>query len=381
VSPARTALEYPTEAAHGAAVGTFNRSFIDAVRANWLAAVGSTLGIPTRPLLSSFLRNSCDLALRSPIRARDPGGRVTTTVHSLAMRAEAKGALAILGSSLGYATLPVLAKMALDAGVEVLPLLAWRFLIGAALVWLVFAATRRETPARAILLPLLGLGTLYATNSFAFMAGLVWIPASLASLVFFTYPAVVVLLARVFVGEPLTTRRLTALVLALIGCALTAGFGLSGGDPRGVFLVLVSVALIAVFIVASHPVLEASPELAGSAVILTGTALVTVAVTAAVGDFALPGGPRVVLIVVLLGALSTALPVTLFLVGIKWIGPARAAVFSTLEPAFTVLLAALVLRERLTGLQLAGGALILIAVVWLRLERPLADEPKALDAP
>lgn len=297
------------------------------------------------------------------------------------MRAEAKGTLAILGSSLGYATLPVLAKMTLDAGVGVRTLLTWRFLIGAVLVWLAFAATRGERPARAILLPLLGLGALYALNSFAFMAGLVWIPASLASLVFFTYPAVVVLLARMFVGEPLTARRLTSLVLAFIGCALTAGFGLSGGDPRGVLLVLVSVALIAVFIVASHPVLEASPELAGSAVILTGTALVTALVTVATGDLALPGGPRVVLLVVLLGALSTALPVTLFLVGIKWIGPARAAVFSTLEPAFTVALAALVLAERLSGLQLVGGALILVAVIWLRLERPLIEEPTPLDAP
>jgi drug/metabolite transporter (DMT)-like permease len=307
------------------------------------------------------------------------GGGAIAAVHSLAMRAEAKGTLAILGSSLGYATLPVLAKMALDAGVEVLPLLAWRFLIGAALVWVVLVATRRPMPPRTILPPLLGLGALYATNSFAFMAGLVWIPASLASLVFFTYPAVVVLLARVFVGEPLTGRRLTALVLALMGCALTAGFGLSGGDPRGVLLILVSVALIAVFIVASHPVLEASPELGGSAVILTGTAILTAIVTGAVADFALPGGSRVVLLVVLLGVLSTALPVTLFLVGIKSIGPARAAVFSTLEPAFTVSLAAIVLGERLTGLQLAGGALILTAVVWLRLERPLTDEPKPLD--
>lgn len=297
------------------------------------------------------------------------------------MRAEAKGTLAILGSSLGYATLPVLAKMALEAGVDVLPLLAWRFFVGAGLVWMVLIATRRPVPSRATLLPLLGLGALYATNSFAFMAGLVWIPASLASLVFFTYPAVVVLLARVFVGEPLTTRRLAALVLALAGCALTAGFGVSGGNPRGVFLVLAAVALIALFIVASHPVLEVSPELGGSAVILTGTAVVTAIVTAAVADFTLPGGPRVVLIVVLLGLLSTALPVTLFLAGIKWIGPGRAAVFSTLEPAFTLALAALLLGERLTGLQLGGGALILIAVVWLRLERPLLDEPTPLEAP
>ena len=297
------------------------------------------------------------------------------------MRAETKGTLAILGSSLGYATLPNLGKMALEAGVGVLPLLTWRFAIGAILVWLVLFATRGPVPSRSIRLPLLGLGALYATNSFAFMAALKWMPASLASLVFFTYPAVVVILARIFIGEPFTTRRLTSLILALIGCVLTAGIWLRGGDARGFLLMLASVLVIAVFIVASHPVLKASPELGGSAVILTATAAVTATVTALVADFALPGGTRVLLIVFLLGALSTALPVTLFLVGIKWVGPARAAVFSTLEPIFTVILAGLLLGERLTPLQMMGGTLILFAVIWLRLERPLMEQPGSLEVP
>jgi drug/metabolite transporter (DMT)-like permease len=297
------------------------------------------------------------------------------------MRAETKGTLAILGSSLGYATLPNLGKMALDAGVGVLPLLTWRFAIGATLVWLVLFATGGAIPSKNVRLPLVGLGALYATNSFAFMAALKWMPASLASLVFFTYPAVVVILARIFIGEPFTTRRLTSLILALIGCSLTAGVWLQGGDLRGLLLMLASVLVIAVFIVASHPVLKASPELGGSAVILTATAVVTAAVTALATNFAIPGGARVLVIIFLLGALSTALPVTLFLVGIKWIGPARAAVFSTMEPVFTVILAGLLLGERLSPLQMLGGALILFAVIWLRLEKPLREQPGSLEVP
>jgi drug/metabolite transporter (DMT)-like permease len=297
------------------------------------------------------------------------------------MRAETKGTLAILGSSLGYATLPNLGKMALDAGVGVLPLLTWRFAIGATLVWLVLFATGGAIPSKNVRLPLVGLGALYATNSFAFMAALKWMPASLASLVFFTYPAVVVILARIFIGEPFTTRRLTSLILALIGCSLTAGVWLQGGDLRGLLLMLASVLVIAVFIVASHPVLKASPELGGSAVILTATAVVTAAVTALATNFAIPGGARVLVIIFLLGALSTALPVTLFLVGIKWIGPARAAVFSTMEPVFTVILAGLLLGERLSPLQMLGGGLILFAVIWLRLEKPLREQPGSLEVP
>lgn len=286
------------------------------------------------------------------------------------MRSETKGTLAIAGSSLGYATLPVLGKLALDAGVEVLPLLAWRFLIGATGVWLAVVLSRRPLPGRTVWPALAGLGLLYATSSSAFMVGLQHVPASLASLVFFTYPAVTVLLARLVPGEPLTARRLLGLALASLGCALTVGPGVRGGDPAGIGWILVAVLVISVFIVTSSRVLRRSPEMSGGAALMTVAAAALTAATLATGSLALPGGTRVALYVGLLGVLSTAVPLTLFLVGIKWVGPGRAAIFSTMEPAFTLLLAALLLGERLSALQWTGGALIAAAVLWLRLERP-----------
>ncbi len=297
------------------------------------------------------------------------------------MRPDAKGTLAILGSSLGYATLPVLGKLALDAGVGVATLLAWRFLIGGGLVWAVVLLARRPLPGRAVRWPLCGLGLLYATNSLAFMIGLDRVPASLASLLFFTYPAVTVLLARVVPGEPLTRRRIASLALATIGCALAVGVGTRGGDPVGIAWILAAVVFISVFIVASSRVLSRAPELSGSAVLMSTTAAVLTVAALATDGLAVAGGARVLAYVGLLGALSTALPVTLFLVGIKWIGPGRAAIFSTMEPVFTLVLAGIVLGERLAALQLLGGVAILGAVVWLRLEDRVAEEPLALETP
>ena len=285
------------------------------------------------------------------------------------MRPETKGTLAILTASLGYATLPVLGKLALDAGVGVLPLLVWRFWIGAGLVWFIVLAAGRPLPGRASVRPLLVLGVLYAANSLAYMLGLDRVTASLATLVFFTYPAVTVLLARIVPGEPLTARKLTALALASGGCALTVGGTVGGGDALGIAWLLVSVVLIAVFIVASHATFARVPEMSGSATLMTATALALTAAAVGAGEAAPGGEPAAVVYVGLLGVLSTALPVTLFLVGIKWIGPGKAAILSTLEPAYTLILAGALLGDRLTGLQLGGGALILAGVIWLRLGR------------
>ena len=62
---------------------------------------------------------------------------------------------------------------------------------------------------------------------------------------------------------------------------------------------------------------------------------------------------------------STVLAISLFFAGLARVGPTRAATLSTVEPVVTIALAALVLGERIAAVQLAGGALILGAVLLL----------------
>jgi drug/metabolite transporter (DMT)-like permease len=286
-----------------------------------------------------------------------------------AVRTETKGTLAIIGSSLGYGTLAVLAKLTLERGVGVVPLLMWRFVIAGIVLWTIVLAGRLALPTRGKLRGLCLLGGLYAANSLAFMIGLDRIPASLASLVFFTYPVVTVLLARLWIGEELTGRRLGALAAATAGCVLTVGQGVAAGDGAGVLWVLLAVTLLAGFIVASHGILARVPALGGTAVLVTTTAFALTIAALVSGGPGLPDDLRTTGLLVALGVVATAIPITLFLLGIQWIGPARAAIFSTLEPIITVGLASVVLNEILTPVQGIGGALILAGVVWLRLER------------
>jgi drug/metabolite transporter (DMT)-like permease len=85
-----------------------------------------------------------------------------------------------------------------------------------------------------------------------------------------------------------------------------------------------------------------------------------------------------------IGAVATFLAIQGFYAGAQRVGAAQAALLSTIEPLWTIGLAALLLHETLTSLQLAGGALILLGVVVaqtgpasLRTARPVvrvADE-------
>jgi drug/metabolite transporter (DMT)-like permease len=292
------------------------------------------------------------------------------------MRNETKGTLAIVGSSLGYGGLAVLSKIAFERGVDVVPMLAWRFIVASIVLWGVRILLDRRLPTRDRIGAILSLGVLYSGNSLTFMLGLDRIPASLASLVFFTYPVVVVLITRIWFGERLTRRRLTALVAATIGCGLIVGQGISTVDVIGILWILLAVGMIAGFIVRSHVVLADVPAIGGTAVLLTTTAVIMTLTGLAWGGVAVPTDTTTLLVLAALGLTSTAIPVTLFLLGIQWIGPAKASIFSTMEPLVTVLLAMALLGERLLPLQLVGGLLILGGVVWLRLERTgLEDAP------
>jgi drug/metabolite transporter (DMT)-like permease len=302
---------------------------------------------------------------REPIRSRDAG------------------TAAILASAVAYGFLAVMIKLALEAGAQPVPLVAWRFALAAPVVWLFLHVRRRPAPPQGALLPLAGLGFLYAVNSVAFTLALERIPASTATLVFYTYPVVVVLMAAAFLGERLTRRRATSVAVAVVGCALTAGVGALRGDPGGIGLVLVATGALSLYIVAGRPLLARLPGHGSAAVIVTVTAAAVTIAALATEGLSLGGGARARWLVALLALVGTAIPITLFVIGLKRVDAGRAAILSTLEPVVTVTAASLVLGERIATLQYLGGALILAGVLGARLERPLpsSEEPTPLEAP
>jgi drug/metabolite transporter (DMT)-like permease len=71
-----------------------------------------------------------------------------------------------------------------------------------------------------------------------------------------------------------------------------------------------------------------------------------------------------------LGLLATAVAIGAFYAGVRRVGGARASLISTVEPVYTVALAMILFGEQLTGMQLAGGALVIGAVILAETGRP-----------
>ena len=161
-------------------------------------------------------------------------------------------------SACAFGSGALFAKPVYALGVDWLTLLSWRFLIGAALAWLALAIrpdARRALRAlrRREVLVALGLGVWYVMNSGTYYASLETVPASLAGLLVYTYPAIVAVLA-LRLGRPLEGRRAWgALALALAGVVLAVG----GIDPSavppvaGLVLAMASPVIYAVWIILS----------------------------------------------------------------------------------------------------------------------------------
>jgi drug/metabolite transporter (DMT)-like permease len=207
----------------------------------------------------------------------------------------------------------------------------------------------------------------YGGMSLLFALGLRLLPASLAGMLLYTYPAIVTLLAFLLREERPDRWKGMALLVCLAGLYLVLGVSAREASPTGVAAVLGAAGIYSVYILLGNRLLKRIEPLVAAVYICGSTG----------AAFALYGG--------LAGSLQASLPlagwlallgitvfptflgIVGFLQGIRLIGASRASILCTLEPFLTVLLSCLLLGERIALPQILGGLLIISGVLTLQL--------------
>jgi drug/metabolite transporter (DMT)-like permease len=288
------------------------------------------------------------------------------------------GTLACVGSAAGFGAMAVFGKLAYDEGATVGTLLSVRFALAAAMFWmLVFAGGRaggrlRKLTRRDLAIALaLGAGG-YAAQAGFFFSALERIDASLLSLLLYTFPSMVAVVAIALGRERADARRLGALVIASAGLVLVLATAKAGAlDPVGALLGLAAAVVYTTYILVSQGVAGRIRPTLLSAVVCSGAAVSLTLGSAVLGELR-PGEVTATGWIWLAGiaVVSTVVAVSLFFAGLKRVGPTSASVLSTVEPVVTVLLAFLVFGELLGGFQILGGLLVIAAVLVLASYRP-----------
>jgi drug/metabolite transporter (DMT)-like permease len=223
-------------------------------------------------------------------------------------------------------------------------------------------------------------------NHLLFFFALVFAPAAHGSIIPPTTSPIWTLLAASRLGrEPVTRGQVVGMALCLVGVLLVVRPErlLAGGGSRvllGDLLFLLGGASWGVYSFVSRVAMQrlsAAGSLAAGMAI--GTVLLVPFALLERPWRALPQAPGVSWLA--LGYLTFAGTVLSFLwwnVAIRRVGAGRTAVFSNLVPVFGVLLAWLVLGERLTALQLVGGLLAVSGVLACQGVNPAALAWQAL---
>jgi drug/metabolite transporter (DMT)-like permease len=273
------------------------------------------------------------------------------------------GILLIILSAAAFGTLGILGRFAFAERMDSLSIMALRFSL-AALVLLVLLLLRGERmPRGGTLVRLVGMGAIgYVGQAFAYLTALKYASPGLVALLLYLYPVFVVILSVVFHHEPVTRIKIFALGLALVGLALTVGP--EGGQLPGILLAISAAAIYSVYIIVGTQVMQQVSAIQSSAVIFLSAGVMS-SLLMVVNGAHLPQTARGWIVIGAIVIIATVIPVVTFLAGLKRIGASSAAMFSTLEPVVTVLLAALLLGEILKPITLLGGALILAAVLIL----------------
>jgi drug/metabolite transporter (DMT)-like permease len=291
-----------------------------------------------------------------------------------------RATLLVLASACAYGTLSIVTSVTSQAGVALVALMAWRYALAAPALVIASGGPRTvlaATKGRMLALLLVGGGgqTLVTWLS---LSSLEWISAASLGFLFYTYPAWVTVFAAIVGIERLSVARVGALALALTGITLMVGTPWTESLPLpGVLRALGAAMVYAAYVPLLHKMRGPLDAAVASTYVIIGAAIAFVTVASVQGVLFTGMTPLNWALAALLALFSTVFAFIAFLSGLAVLGPVRTAILSTLEPFWTALLGALLLSQPLGPATLAGGALIVAAILLLQRQ----GNPALPDAP
>ncbi len=196
--------------------------------------------------------------------------------------------------------------------------------------------------------------------------------ASVTTALIYTSPIFVMLLSAVVFREKITGIKVMAVLLAVAGCALTAGI-LS--ETYRTPLLIAAGSILAGFCYSTYSIFAKLATRKYNSLTMTAYAFLFAAI------LTVPFGhvpealhlmklhPQLALLAVGKSALTSAAPYFLYTWGVSRIEAGRAAVFATMEPLVSCTLGIIVFQEPANAAKIAGILLILISVIIVNLRK------------
>jgi drug/metabolite transporter (DMT)-like permease len=273
------------------------------------------------------------------------------------------GIIVALAAAAGFALANTSASVAYQGGSNPLTVAAIRFLVptAALIIWLRLSNVSLALPWRdAIAAAFLGVVT--ALYSWALLRSFSSIPFALAVLIFYLFPLMAAVIVAGFGWEKFSWKTGAAIVVALAGLALALDVRGGSLNVEGVALALSAALGLAIVVAVSSRIFRKGDARPLTLYMAAAASVVLLTLCAVSGDFALPhttpGWIGFVAAASLYGFAMIA-----FFIAITMIGPVRTSLLSYADALISAALGVVVLGQALTMFQIAGIALVILALI------------------
>lgn len=225
-------------------------------------------------------------------------------------------------------------------------------------------------------------GVVLGVNWIALFTAYNYTKVSTAVLFYYMAPIILVAASPFVFGERMTVRKVLCILAALLGMVFVSGMADEGlpraGDLKGILLALLA-AFFYAFVVIQNKKLHGLGAYDRTILQLGVSALVLLPynlLTRQLGGLTLT--PKILLMLLVIGVVHTGLAYYLYFGSVEHLKSQTLAILSYVDPVVALILSALILREKLSALDLLGAALILGAALVSELpERKKQDSKGA----
>ena len=283
------------------------------------------------------------------------------------------GITVAVAAAAAFALANTSASVAYHGGSNPLTVAATRFLVptAALVLWLRASGVSLVLPKRDAFVAA-SLGVLTALYSWALLRSFSSIPFALAVLIFYLFPLMAAVIVAGFGWEKFGWKTGAAIVLAFAGLALALDVRGSHLNTEGVALAVFAALGLAVVIVVSSRVFRAGDARPLTLYMAAAASVLLLILCAASGDFALPQTASG-WIGFLAAAAFYGFAMIAFFIAISMIGPVRTSLFSYADAVISAGLGVVVLGQALTPIQIAGIALVILALIGATARRSLSS--------
>lgn len=214
-----------------------------------------------------------------------------------------------------------------------------------------------------------GIGSIVFFN-FCYFKAITMTSLSVAAVLLYTAPAIVMVLSFFLFGEKFTKRKVISLVLTFLGCVLVTGVLTNAGSitPAGLLVGLGAGLGYALYSIFGRYALERGYH---SLTITFYTFLAASAGTVFLADTrqilsVMAGGWDTFFLCIALGVLCTVVPYLTYTLGLKYVENGKASIIASVEPVTATALGILLFQEKLFWDGALGGMLVILALFICR---------------